>query len=70
MKNSPVIKVMNTDGKQLNINANHVISFCAEGCGVQVLVNGGVLYDLDCTERSFRSYMNKAYGVSKNTEEA
>lgn len=70
MKNSPIIKVMNTDGKQLNINANHVISFCAEDYGVQVLVSGGELYDLDCTERSFRSYMKKAYGVSKNTEEA
>lgn len=71
MKNSPIIKVKNTDGIQVNINANHVVSFAAKnGSVVEVQTTAGLSYDLDCTERSFRSYMNKAYGVSKNTEEA
>lgn len=70
MKNSPIIKVMNANGIQVNINANHVVSFANMTGKLEVVVTGGLTYRLDCTERSFRSYMNKAYGVSKNTEEA
>lgn len=70
MKNSPIIKVKTALGVQVNLNANHVISFADINGKLEVTVTGGLTYRLDCTERSFRSYMNKAYGVSKNTEEA
>lgn len=70
MKNSPIIKVKNRSSEQVNLNANHVVSFdTSDGEVVVTMVNNDVHF-LDCTERSFRSYMNKAYGVSKNTEEA
>lgn len=70
MKNSPIIKVKDSRGDQININAMHVISFVHNGQELTVQMSNGTEFDVDCTERSFRSYMNKAYGVSKNTEEA
>ena len=69
MKNSPIIRVKSTEeGVQLNIIANHVVSFCAKDNTLEVLVTGNIVYSVDCTERSFRSYMNKALGVSKKED--
>lgn len=65
MKNSPIIRVEDTDGDKININANHVYYFYEkQGKLVVRMANGGV-YGLKCSERSFRGYMNKALGGTK-----
>ena len=69
MKNSPLIRVKDLDGDNLNINANYVVMFFSKNDKVQVHLSDDSVQILDCTERSFRSYMNKALGVSKKEDE-
>ena len=65
MKNSPIIKVKNSEGT-INLNANHVVYFIPAGANaVEVGMSDGSDFSVECTERSFRSYMNKALGVTK-----
>lgn len=65
MKNSPVIRVKDDEGNMMNINANRVVMFYEHNGKTVVEVSTGNDYTLRCSERSFRGYMNKALGVTK-----
>lgn len=47
-------------GKELNINAAHVISFFPADQGSEILVTGGVLYKVYDSTRTIRHQMKKA----------
>lgn len=65
MKNSPVIRVEDTSGVKLNINASQVVMFYEHSGKTVVHCADTDEYTLKCSERSFRGYMNKALGVTE-----
>lgn len=65
MKNSPIIRIEDTSGDKLNINASQVVMFYERGGKTYVYCANTDEYTVKCTERSFRGYMNKALGVTK-----